>query len=60
MTATTTLGAVSPNQEKTPRKTFRCDDDLWQQALAVAKARDEHLSDALRRFLKQYVAKGAK
>ena len=41
----------------TPLRNFRCDDELWDQALATAAARRESISDVLRRALLEYVAR---
>lgn len=39
----------------TTLRNFRADDSLWLRAKAVAQARDESLSDVLRRALELYV-----
>lgn len=46
-----------PNQPKTPVRTLRVDDELWQRAQAVAAANGESLSDVMRSALVAYVAK---
>lgn len=45
-----------PNQPKTPLRSFRCPDDLWDQAKARAAEKDESVTDALVRGLKLYVS----
>lgn len=45
-----------PNQEKTPRRTFRCG-DLWDQARLKAAANGETLTDVLNRALREYVGR---
>lgn len=49
----TTLGAV-PNVEKTPRRTVRVPDEVWQAAQAKAEARGEVLSEVIRKALERY------
>jgi len=44
-----------PNQEATPRRTFRSPDEVWEPAKRVAKDRGETLTDVLNRALIQYV-----
>lgn len=39
----------------TTLRNVRVADDLWRRARAVAKARDENLSDVLRAALERYV-----
>jgi len=46
---------VSPNQPRTPIRGVRIPDELWHDALRVAKARDEHVSDEVRASLERYV-----
>ena len=41
--------------ERVPVRTVRVTDDLWWRALAIAKQRDESLSDVLRAALERYV-----
>ncbi len=48
-----TVGKV-PNQEKTPRRTVRVPDEVWQAAQAKAEERGETLSDVIRRALERY------
>lgn len=43
-----------PNQEATPRRTFRSPDDTWLPAKRVAKDRGETLTDVLNRALVRY------
>ena len=38
-----------------PLRAVRVPDDLWRRALAVAKARDESLSQVIRAALERYV-----
>ena len=45
-----------PNQPKTPIRTVRVGDSLWQAAQAAAEQNDETVSDVVRRALEQYVA----
>jgi len=44
-----------PNQEKTPRRTVRISDELWDAAAAKAETVGESVSDVVRRSLEQYV-----
>lgn len=37
--------------------TFKCDDDLWDEALDVARDNDDNVSRVLRAALRAYVAK---
>lgn len=41
----------------TTLRNLRVDDELWQAALARATERGEALSEAIRRFLREYTAK---
>lgn len=43
-----------PNQEKTPRRTIRVADDIWDAAARAAEARNESVSDVVRRALIRY------
>ncbi|MGN6405677.1 hypothetical protein [Sinomonas sp.] len=43
-----------PSKGTTPRA-IRIPDDLWDAALAIARERSETLSQAIRRFLEEYV-----
>ena len=42
-----------PNQPKTPARTVRVDDELWDAAKAEAKAKGENVSDVVRKALRQ-------
>lgn len=53
MTRDTVRGV--PNQPKTPRRSFRIPDDLWDAARAKAKERGETVTDVVIRALKRYV-----
>lgn len=44
-----------PNQPKTPQRTVRIADDLWEASAAAAAANGETLSDVIRRALAAYV-----
>ena len=48
-----------PNQPKTPIRTVRVGDSLWEAAQVTAAARDETVSDVVRRALEEYVAANA-
>jgi len=41
----------------TTLRNIRVDDDLWSAAMAKAEDRDETLSEAIRAFLRRYVAR---
>jgi len=43
-----------PNQPKTPNRVIRVDEELWRAAQAKAAARSETVSEAVRRYLRQY------
>ena len=43
-----------PNQEATPRRTFRSPDEIWEPAKRVAEERGETLTDVLNRALVIY------
>lgn len=43
-----------PNQPKTKTRSVRVPEDLWQAALAQAKARDETVTDVILRALRRY------
>lgn len=49
-----TVADVAPNQPKTPQRTIRISDDLWNRAGQRAKERGEALSDVVRRALEHY------
>lgn len=51
---TETIGTM-PNKPKTPHRTIRISDELWQAAQAKAAERGETLTDVLRRSLERYV-----
>jgi hypothetical protein len=44
-----------PNQPKTPRRTVRISEDLWEKAQKEAARRNETVSDAIRRALERYI-----
>lgn len=46
---------VVPNQPKTPQRTIRVPDELWDAAKSKAEAQDETVSDVIRRALERYV-----
>jgi len=48
-----------PNVERTPRRTVRVPDELWQAAQRVAAARDESVTDVVNRALEAYVRRHA-
>lgn len=52
-----TLADVSPNQPKTPQRTFRVPTERYEDAKREAEARGESLSDAVNRFLDDYGAR---
>jgi len=39
----------------TPHRNIRIPDDLWTQALTLARSRGENLSDIIRQALNQYI-----
>lgn len=43
-----------PNQPKTPQRTVRVPDEVWERAKARAEARGETVSDVVRRALERY------
>ena len=45
------------SRDPRPLRSVRVEDDLWQQALTAAEKRSEPLSEAIRRMLRQYVAR---
>lgn len=49
-----------PNVRKEPRRSVVVPDDLWSAAKAAAKARDESVSEVIRRALRRYVGEGKK
>lgn len=48
---------LSPNKPRTPHRTIRVEDELWEAAVALAKERGESVSEILRAALKRYVKK---
>ncbi|MDT4997448.1 MAG: hypothetical protein QOD45_1516 [Pseudonocardiales bacterium] len=44
-----------PNQPKTPQRTVRIPDEVWEAAKAAAERRGEFISDVIRRALIRYV-----
>ena len=48
-----------PNQPKTPIRTVRVGDSLWEAAQDAAAQRGETVSDVVRRALEEYVAQTA-
>lgn len=40
----------------TPIRNIRVEDELWEAAAEVANARQESLSEAVRQFLRDYIA----
>lgn len=52
-----TMGAMSPQPPKKPVHSFRVEDTIWNDAVALATARQESLSDVLRKALQQYIKK---
>lgn len=44
-----------PNQPKTPMRSFRVDDQLWEAAKAAAAANGETVTEVLRHALERYV-----
>lgn len=49
-----TLRSV-PNQPRTPLRSFRIPDELYEAAQAKAASKDESVSDVVRRALERYV-----
>ena len=58
MTPVTDSIGVVPNQPKTPLRSLRVDDELWESAKAEAAKRQETVTDAIRRGLREYVKGG--
>lgn len=50
------LGTM-PNQPKTPQRTVRVPDDVWEAAKTKAAERGENLSDVIRKALARYAAR---
>lgn len=44
-----------PNQEKTPRRTVRIPDEVWQSAARKARDNGENVSEVIRRALDDYL-----
>jgi hypothetical protein len=44
-----------PNQEATPRRTLRIPDEIWEEALRIARDRGETVTDVVLRALKRYI-----
>jgi predicted HicB family RNase H-like nuclease len=44
-----------PNQPKTPQRTVRVPDEVWDEARAAAERQGESISDVIRRSLEDYV-----
>lgn len=44
-----------PNQPKTPRRSVRIPDEVWQAAKEKAKRRGETVTDVILRALKRYI-----
>ncbi len=44
-----------PNAPKTPTRTFRCPDDLWNAAKDKAAVEDRTVTDVLIKALQEYV-----
>ncbi len=44
-----------PNQEKTPRRTVRVPNEVWQPAGQKARDNDENVSEVIRRALTDYI-----
>ena len=52
---TTPYGASVPNKPRTPARTVRVDDELWEAAQRKASDRNETLSDVIRRLLREWI-----
>jgi hypothetical protein len=44
----------------TKQRGFRCEDELWDKAKALADERNDNLSDILRQALANYISEGTK
>lgn len=53
------VGGVSPNQPRTPMRSFRVSDEVWEAAQAKAADEGRTVSEVLRELLEQY-AEGEK
>jgi hypothetical protein len=49
------VGVVPPNQPKTPVRTVRVPDDIWQALRARADERGETVTDVVLRALRRYL-----
>jgi hypothetical protein len=49
-----------PQPPKKPVHSFRVEDAIWNDAVALATERQESLSDVLRKALQAYIKKGSK
>lgn len=49
-----------PNQPRTPIRSVRIADELWEEAQAVARDRGESVSDEVRAALERYVKRNRK
>jgi hypothetical protein len=45
-----------PNAPKTPTRTFRCPDELWEAAKDKAAVEERTVTDVLLKALREYVA----
>lgn len=50
-------GVSPPDKPRTPHRTIRVPDDLWDAAMRVAHDRGESLSDVIRDCIRDYVRK---
>lgn len=48
-------GEVSPNQPKTPIRSIRVPDEIWDPAKVKVKAEGTNLSELIREFLAEYI-----
>lgn len=44
-----------PNQPKTPHRTMRIPDELWDPAMAKARTQGETVTDVVKRALEDYL-----
>lgn len=58
-TVSATIGTM-PQPPKKPVHSFRVEDSIWNDAVALATVRQESLSDVLRKALQAYVRRGTK
>ncbi len=47
-----------PNQPKTPHRTIRIDDALWNASQRKAQSEGRTISDVIRQALRKYIGKG--